>query len=48
MSQVQPPYFFPEVLRSAWKERDRERHFGISANDRKFLRSLPLSSDEER
>ncbi|MGY2137466.1 dermonecrotic toxin domain-containing protein [Pseudomonas reactans] len=48
MSQVQPPYFFPEVLRSAWKERDRERHFGISANDREFLRSLPLSSDEER
>jgi len=48
MSQVQPPYFFPEVLRSVWKERDRERHFGIDANDRGFLRNLPLSSHEVR
>jgi len=48
MSQVQPPYFFPEVLRSGWKERERERHFGINANDRSFLRNLPLSSNEVR
>ncbi|NWC85157.1 hypothetical protein HX793_27955 [Pseudomonas reactans] len=48
MSQVQPPYFFPEVLRSGWKERERERHFGINANDRRFLRNLPLSSNEVR
>ena len=48
MSQVQPPYFLPEVLRSAWKERDRERHFGINANDRHFLRTLPLASDGAR
>ncbi|MGY2254209.1 dermonecrotic toxin domain-containing protein [Pseudomonas reactans] len=48
MSQVQPPYFFPEVLRSGWKERDRERHFGINANDRRFLLNLSLSSNEVR
>ncbi len=48
MSQLQPPYFFPEVLRSGWKERERERHFGINANDRGFLRSLPLTSNEAR
>lgn len=48
MSQLQAPYFFPEVLRSGWKERERERHFGINANDRGFLRSLPLTSNEAR
>ncbi|MBF6029502.1 hypothetical protein ICY20_17275 [Pseudomonas sp. P115] len=48
MSQIQPPYFLPEALRSAWKERERERHFAITANDRGFLHSLLLSSNEAR
>lgn len=48
MSQVQPPYFFTEALRTGWKERERERHFSITAKDIGFLRNLSFATDATR
>ena len=48
MSQVHPPYFFTEALRTGWKERERERHFSITAKDIGFLRNLSFTHDATR